>query len=261
MGSTEMQKRFLTVVAVVAAAAVVTATALSSAPPVGPLPKGPVQTVKRSPGTMFALTLPKPGVEGRSWRVARSYDSGVVRQVGEGTKPSGAVWASYRAVGAGTTRIAYALTRGERSHAYASRIFRVVVSKSASAAGCPDDLLPLTANPIGPAVTAALVGDEAKNRPQVTAAAIASRDAERGPQVRAECGAQVQARTVVVYITDRALLPSQSGVAARALRRAHERGLPRVEARPLSTAALACPSAASWTRSTAATTASAARSG
>ena len=44
----------------------------------------------------------------------------------------------------------------------------------------------------------------------MTAAAIASRDAERGPQVKAECGAQVQARTVVVYITDRALLPSQS---------------------------------------------------
>ena len=93
-GRPEMQKRFLTVAAVVAAAAVVTATALSSAPPVGPLPKGPVQTVKRSPGTMFTLTLPKPGVAGRSWRVARSYDSGVVRQVGEGTKPSGAVWAT-----------------------------------------------------------------------------------------------------------------------------------------------------------------------
>ena len=205
-----MQKRFLTVAAVVAAAAVVTATALSSAPPVGPLPKGPVHTVKRSPGTMFVLTLPKPGVAGRSWRVARSYDSDIVRQVGEGTKPSGAVWATYRAVAAGTTRVVYALTRGERSHAYASRTFRVVVSKATTAAGCPSGLLPLTANPIGPAVTAALVGDEAKNRPQVTAAAVASRDAERGPQVKAECGAQVQARTVVVYITDRALLPSQS---------------------------------------------------
>ena len=65
-------------------------------------------------------------------------------------------------------------------------------------------------NPIFPAVTAALIADQTKNRPQVTAAAIASYDTVRGPQVKFECGPQVQARTVVVYITDRSLLPSQS---------------------------------------------------
>jgi len=81
---------------------------------------------------------------------------------------------------------------------------------AASAGGCPDGLLPLTANPIAPAVTVALAGDEATNRPQATAAAIASHDVARGPQVKAECGTRVQERTVVVYITDRALLPSQS---------------------------------------------------
>jgi hypothetical protein len=78
----------------------------------------------------------------------------------------------------------------------------------APAAGCP--LLPLTSNSIGPAVTAALSGDEANNRPQVTGAVIASHDAQRGPQVKQQCGAKVWERTVVVYITDRALLPSQS---------------------------------------------------
>ena len=205
-----MQKRLIALPAVLVAAAAVAAAALSSAPPVGPLPKGPVQTVKRAAGMTFTVTLPKPGVVGRNWRVARDYDSGVVREVGEGTRTSGAVWVTYRAVAAGTTRVVYALTRGEESHAYASRTFRVAISKSANTAGCPDDLLPLTANPIGPAVTVALVGDEAKNRPQATAAAIASHDTERGPQVKAECGTRVQARTVVVYITDRALLPSQS---------------------------------------------------
>lgn len=75
---------------------------------------------------------------------------------------------------------------------------------------CPGNLLALTANPIGPAVTAALVTDTAKNRPQATAAAIAAGDPQRGPQVKAQCGARVQSRTVVVYLTDRALLPSQS---------------------------------------------------
>ena len=59
-------------------------------------------------------------------------------------------------------------------------------------------------------MTAAIAADTAKNRPQATAAAIASNDTQRGPQVKAECGLRVQARTVVVYITDRALLPNQS---------------------------------------------------
>jgi hypothetical protein len=205
-----MHKHLLTIAVVLVAAGAVAATALSTAPPVGPLPKGPVETVKRAAGATFTVTLPKPGVAGRAWRVARAYDAKVVREVGEGTKKSGATWVTYRAVAPGTTRVVYALTRGEQSHAYAARTFRVVVSKAATAAGCPKDLLALTANPIGPAVTAALVADEAKNRPQATAAAIASRDGERGAQVKAECGARVQARTVVVYITDRALLPAES---------------------------------------------------
>jgi hypothetical protein len=205
-----MPNRFLTAAAVVVAAGAVAEAALSSAPPVGPLPPGPVQTVERSPGKTFTITLPKPGVEARNWRVARSYDAGVVREVNEGTKANGAVWATYRAVASGRTRIVYALTHDEQSHAYASRTYRVIVSGPSKAAACPKDLLPLPANPISPAITAALVTDQTKNRPQVTAAAIASQDTERGPQVKSECGTQVQARTVVVYITDRALLPSQS---------------------------------------------------
>jgi hypothetical protein len=205
-----MQKRSIAVpAAAVTVACALAATALSTAPPVGPLPAGAVRTVKPKAGKTFTVTLPKPGVAGRTWRVARAFDSGVVREVREGTRHDGSVWVTYRAVAPGTTRVVYALTLGERARAYASRTFRVVVS-SGSASRCPDDLLPLTANPIGPAVTAALVGDVAKNRPQVTSATIASHDPQRGPQVKAECGAKVQARTVVVYITDRALLPSQS---------------------------------------------------
>jgi hypothetical protein len=142
--------------------------------------------------------------------VARVFDSGVVREVAEGAKRSGDVWATYRTVAPGTTWVVYALTRGETSYAYASRAFRVVVSRSTQGVACPNGLLKLTANPIGPAVAAALAADPAENRPQATGAAIASNDAGRGPQVKAACGADVQARTVVVYVTDRALLPSQS---------------------------------------------------
>jgi hypothetical protein len=118
---------------------------------------------------------------------------------------------TFRAVDEGTTRVVFALTRGERAHAYAARTFKVVVSRAATAgSACPTNLLQLTANPIGPAVTAALVDDSVANRPQVTGAMIASRDTQRGPEVKAACGTRVWQRTVVVYITDRALLPSQS---------------------------------------------------
>jgi hypothetical protein len=157
-GSRPMHKRLIAVPAAVAAAGALAATALSSAPPVGPLPKGPVQTVRPSVGATFKVTLPKPNAAGRVWRVARAYDATVVREVSEGTNKDGSVCVTYRAVGAGTTRVVYALTLGERTHAYAARTYRVVVPKRSGAGGCPDGLLPLTANPIGPAVTAALLG-------------------------------------------------------------------------------------------------------
>ncbi len=196
-----MSKHAIAILGAGAAAAAAAATAFSSAPPVGPLPPGPVKTVKAAVGETFAVRLPKPAA-GRVWRVARAYDSTVVRETTESATRIG-----YRAVGPGTTRVVYALTRGERSHAYASRTFKIVVTK---AAGCPHDLLQLTANPIGPAVTAALVGDAATNRPQVVGATIADHDTARGPEVKRRCGPAVWKRTVVVYIVDRALLPSQS---------------------------------------------------
>jgi predicted secreted protein len=74
----------------------------------------------------FVLTLPKSSRAGYVWRVARRYDAKVVREVAEGdTKRT--VWVRYRALRRGTTRIVYALTRGETAHAYAARTFVVVV--------------------------------------------------------------------------------------------------------------------------------------
>ncbi len=206
-----MRKRLLALTVVCVAAALSASAASSTAPPVGSLPAGPVTTVKATVGETLALSLPRPDVSGGVWRIARAFDATVAREVGEATTKGGGVRVSFRAVGAGTTRVVYALTRGERAHAFAARTFKVVVSSAvADAEGCPAGLLPLTANPIGPSVTAALVGDKAENRPQAVAAAVASRDTQRGPQVKTQCGAKVWQRTVVVYITDRALLPSQS---------------------------------------------------
>jgi hypothetical protein len=74
----------------------------------------------------------------------------------------------------------------------------------------PRGLLPLTANPIGPATTAALRSTKPAAKPQVTVADLATADHERGGEARFDCGARVWRRTVVVYITLRAFLPSAS---------------------------------------------------
>jgi hypothetical protein len=190
--------------------AVAAGTAVADSTPVGRLPAGPTRTVSAAPGTTFRITLPAPAVAGGVWRVARAYDSEVVRQVGEGDSGRG-VWLSYRAVAPGTTTIVMALTRGETARAFAARRFRVVVAGGpAGGRDCPAGLLPLTANPVGPSVAAALATLDRGTRPQVTGALVARTDIQRGPQVRARCGMRAWQRTVVVYVTERALLPSES---------------------------------------------------
>jgi len=75
----------------------------------------------------------------------------------------------------------------------------------------PRGLLPLTGtDPIGSATGATLRYEKPTDRPQVQAAAFATADHQRGPQARYSCGTRVWRRTVVVYVLDRASLPSQS---------------------------------------------------
>jgi len=76
---------------------------------------------------------------------------------------------------------------------------------------CPTGLLPLTGtNPIAGATTAALRSVRPADRPQVTGAVLAAQDPQRGPQAATLCGKRARGRTVVVYVTARALLPAQS---------------------------------------------------
>lgn len=75
----------------------------------------------------------------------------------------------------------------------------------------PRGLLPLTsANPIGPASKAALRYANPADKPQVVSAILATMDQQRGPQAKFSCGTRVWRRTVVVYVTDRSMLPAQS---------------------------------------------------
>jgi hypothetical protein len=75
---------------------------------------------------------------------------------------------------------------------------------------CPRGALLFGPNPIAPAATTA-VAREARSRPQVVSAVIASGDAGgRGGMVKRSCGSAAAARTVVVSITLRRFLPSAS---------------------------------------------------
>jgi hypothetical protein len=74
----------------------------------------------------------------------------------------------------------------------------------------PRGLLPLSRNPIAPATKAALRYTRPADRPQVVSADLATADHERGGGAKFECGRRVWRRTVVVYVTLRALEPSAS---------------------------------------------------
>jgi hypothetical protein len=113
--------------AVAAAALVLVLPAEASAPPVGPLPKGPVTTISTHKGSLVAVALPHRA-NGRVWRLARAVDPKVLREVSEADVGKDVV-VVFRAVGAGKARLAYGLTRGETRHAYASLTFAVTVKR------------------------------------------------------------------------------------------------------------------------------------
>lgn len=113
--------------AATAAALVLVVPAEASAPPVGPLPKGPVTTVTTHTGSLVAVALPHRA-NGRVWRLARGVDPKVLREVSEADVGKDVV-VVFRTTGVGKVRLAYGLTRGETRHAYASLTFAVTVRR------------------------------------------------------------------------------------------------------------------------------------
>jgi predicted secreted protein len=108
--------------------AVLAPLAIATAGPVGPLPPGPTRSATLRVGAVLTISLPKPRVAGRVWRIARPFDGKVVREIAEG-ETARTIWWRFRAVGPGETKIVLAQTLGERSHAYAARTSRVVVRR------------------------------------------------------------------------------------------------------------------------------------
>jgi hypothetical protein len=103
----------LTALAACSLAAAGTASADST--PVGPLPAGPVSTITTRPGQLVAVALPHAAPSsGLVWRIARRYDSTVVRQVSEADVGANVVLV-FKVVGKGKTSLVFALTRGDTS--------------------------------------------------------------------------------------------------------------------------------------------------
>jgi hypothetical protein len=98
-----------------AVAGVTAGAAVADSTPVGPLPPGPVSTVTTERGQLLAVSLPraKPST-GLVWRIARNYNSRVVRQTTEG-EIGNTIVVVFRAAGRGRTSIVFAATRGESS--------------------------------------------------------------------------------------------------------------------------------------------------
>ena len=83
--------------------------------PVGTLPAGPIATTTTKPGLLVAVALPHAAHKSRLvWRIARRYDSRVVRQISE-ADVRGSVVLVFKVVGRGDTSLVFALTRGDTS--------------------------------------------------------------------------------------------------------------------------------------------------
>jgi hypothetical protein len=108
----------------VVAALTLAAGAAATAPPVTSLPRGPSSAISTTPGERVAVALPHR--KGLSWRIARTVDARVLREVDEGDVGAHVV-VVFKAVRRGRATVVFALTRGETAKAYASRTYVVTV--------------------------------------------------------------------------------------------------------------------------------------
>lgn len=121
-----MLRRAFVAALVAAGLASLTLGANASAPPVGPLPKGPTTTITVQHGLVFALALSKPP-SGQYWRAATSINTKVAKPLSEG-ELEGNIILLYKAVAVGTTSVAYGLTKDETPKALKSHTFKLTVT-------------------------------------------------------------------------------------------------------------------------------------
>jgi hypothetical protein len=99
----------------IAVALVAAVTARADSTPVGHLPAGAVSTITTAPNQLIAVALPHAAKKsGLSWRLARRYDSTVVRQISEADVDASVVLV-FKVVGRGKTSLVFGLTRCDTS--------------------------------------------------------------------------------------------------------------------------------------------------
>ena len=108
-----------------AAACVSTGVASASAPHVGKLPKASLTTVSVARGGLVSVALPARA-PGFVWRLARPFDGKVVHEVGEADVGANVV-VVFGTGQPGSTKLVYALTKGETPKAYKAIEYKVVV--------------------------------------------------------------------------------------------------------------------------------------
>jgi hypothetical protein len=107
------------------AALVLVLPADATAPPVDPLPKGSVTTIRTTAGSLVALPRRSGGL---AWRLARRVDARVLGEVSEANVGTDVV-VVFRAMTPGRVRVLYGLTRGETHRAHTSLTFIVTVER------------------------------------------------------------------------------------------------------------------------------------
>ena len=102
-------------IAGVSAAVLAAQPARADSAPVGTLPAGPTTITTTRTGLLVAVALPHASsASGLVWRIARPYDSSVVKQVSEADVGASVVLV-FKVVGRGRTSIVFAQTRGDAS--------------------------------------------------------------------------------------------------------------------------------------------------
>jgi hypothetical protein len=100
---------------VAGAALALAGAARGDSTPIGPLPPGPVSTIATSPSQLVAIALPHASkTSGLVWRLARRYDSHVVREISEADVDANVV-VVFKVLSRGKTSLVFALTRGDTS--------------------------------------------------------------------------------------------------------------------------------------------------
>jgi hypothetical protein len=105
------------------------AAARGDSTPIGALPPGPASTTTTSPDQFVAVALPRASAKsGLVWRIARRYESTVVRQVSEADVQTTVVLV-FRVVGRGKTSIVFGLTRGDTSSQAVKSATHTIISR------------------------------------------------------------------------------------------------------------------------------------